>query len=443
MATPLNHSRRAEPSGVILTAQADSFRSSLLTAARKGEAFSLTTGCPVAWKRRVSSMSWYALTLAYTSAKWAYVSPNHRRGIAEALTDATEAMLAVDESPYARDEIRRALRSWAFSARLQGESEPPADLSDVVRWLESATIPLEELVHPGSGTLRTRVLLDRISRKKDGTIAAANTANRKRMVLGSVMDYACETGVLAINPVKRLKWARPRVLKTVDPRIVINIDQAQRLLAAIRSQGSRGDRLVAFFACMYYAALRPEEVIGLRRSHLVSLPVHGWGEMRLTHAEPRSGSRWTDNGRSRERRELKHRAVGDTRSVPIHPDLVQLLRAHLDTFGTGRDGRVFVGPRGGTVAEWVYLDVYHRARKEAFTGAEVQSQLAETPYALRHAAVSTWLNAGVGAPQVAEWAGHSVDVLLRVYARCIAGQQDEAKRRILQATQLGSTDTKP
>ena len=38
------------------------------------------------------------------------------------------------------------------------------------------------------------------------------------------------------------------------------------------------------------------------------------------------------------------------------------------------------------------------------------------------------------APQVAEWAGHSVDVLLRVYAKCISGQQYEAKRRIEEAT---------
>ena len=104
---------------------------------------------------------------------------------------------------------------------------------------------------------------------------------------------------------------------------------------------------------------------------------------------------------------------------------------------------MFVGPRGGIVAEWIYLDVYHRARRAAFTSAEAQSQLAETPYALRHAAVSTWLNAGVAAPQVAEWAGHSVDVLLRVYAKCIAGQQDEAKRRILQATRLGAPDANP
>jgi hypothetical protein len=48
--------------------------------------------------------------------------------------------------------------------------------------------------------------------------------------------------------------------------------------------------------------------------------------------------------------------------------------------------------------------------------------------------VSTWLNAGVPAPQVAEWAGHSVGVLLRVYATCISGQQADAKRRIEEAT---------
>ena len=61
---------------------------------------------------------------------------------------------------------------------------------------------------------------------------------------------------------------------------------------------------------------------------------------------------------------------------------------------------------------------------------EAASPLAAIPYALRHAAVSTWLNAGVAPPQVAEWAGHSVDVLLRVYAKCIHGQQEAAKQRI-------------
>jgi len=41
-----------------------------------------------------------------------------------------------------------------------------------------------------------------------------------------------------------------------------------------------------------------------------------------------------------------------------------------------------------------------------------------------------WLNAGVPAPEVAERAGHSVEVLLRVYARYLEQGEDLANTRI-------------
>jgi integrase len=63
----------------------------------------------------------------------------------------------------------------------------------------------------------------------------------------------------------------------------------------------------------------------------------------------------------------------------------------------------------------------------------VATPLGETPYTLRHACVSTWLNGGIPAPQVAEWAGHSVEVLLKVYAKCLDGQDAAARRRMLEA----------
>jgi integrase len=100
--------------------------------------------------------------------------------------------------------------------------------------------------------------------------------------------------------------------------------------------------------------------------------------------------------------------------------------------GTG-EGRWGPG-RGGRVGSGL-----PQARADAFTGAETASLLARRPYDLRHAAVSTWLNAGVPAPQVAEWAGHSVSVLLRVYAKCVTGQQEDAKRRIEAATRPSAT----
>lgn len=47
--------------------------------------------------------------------------------------------------------------------------------------------------------------------------------------------------------------------------------------------------------------------------------------------------------------------------------------------------------------------------------------------------LSTWLNGGDYPTQVAEWAGHRVDVLLRISAKCVVGQDELAKRRITEA----------
>jgi integrase len=366
--------------------------------------------------------------------KWKYAAPNHRRSIAEALTDATEVLIG-DESPYTRAEIRRALATWAFSARLRDKGGPPEDIAPVISWLEGATIAVTDLANPDTGT--ARAIMDRISTKQNGKPAAANTANRKRAVLNNLMKYAVvERKLLSANPLESITWTRPRKLKTVDPRCVINPDQAGRFLATVGQLGPRGRRLKAFFGCMYYAALRPEESTDLRDTSIVSLPDSGWGEFLLTSAQPRSGSNWTDDGSVRQRGTLKHRAEGDTRSVPIHPELVALIRDHIKEFGIGPDGRIFRLPRGGIVTDRAYLAVFHQARAIAFSEAESASLLARRPYDLRHAAVSIWLKATGDPPQVAEWAGHTVDVLLRVYAKCIAGQQEQAKQRILEATQV-------
>jgi integrase len=123
-------------------------------------------------------------------------------------------------------------------------------------------------------------------------------------------------------------------------------------------------------------------------------------------------------------------ARGEWRRVPIPPPLTRILRLHLVKFGTGRDGLVFSGIRHGELASVTYRRTWDNARRAALTSAEYASPLAPRVYDLRHACVSTWLNGGVPPAQVAEWAGHSVAVLLRVYAKCIDGQDQLAKRRI-------------
>lgn len=138
----------------------------------------------------------------------------------------------------------------------------------------------------------------------------------------------------------------------------------------------------------------------------------GW--LHLGHSAPSTGGAWNETGARRERRHLKHRATEEVRPVPISPALAKLLRDHLAEYDTAPDGRLFRGEGGDLLSDTVCTRTWEKARQAAVTPAEAASPLAERPYDLRHARLSTWLNAGVAPAQVAEWAGNSVPVLLRV-----------------------------
>ena len=153
----------------------------------------------------------------------------------------------------------------------------------------------------------------------------------------------------------------------------------------------------------------------------------------LAASASRAGTVWTDHGTARQERGLKHRPATETRTVPIPPDLVRLLRAHIRRYGTTPDGRVFQTARGGILQDSAYTAVWAETREAALTPAQCRSPLGRRPYDLRHAGVSLWLNAGVPATEVARRAGHGVAVLLKVYAHCVDGQADAANKRITSA----------
>jgi integrase len=177
----------------------------------------------------------------------------------------------------------------------------------------------------------------------------------------------------------------------------------------------------------------------LRESDLY-LPAKGWGRIVLAASASRAGTAWTDHGTSRQERGLKHRAASETRTIPIPPELVRLLRAHIKKYGMTPDGRIFQTAWGGIIQDSAYSAVSAEARKNALTEA-FRSPLGRRPYDLRHAAVSLWLNSGVPATEVARRARHGVAVLLKIYAHCVHGQADAANQRITDA--LGTKDTEP
>jgi integrase len=309
--------------------------------------------------------------------------------------------------------------------------------------LERSTVPISKLAEPEA----LRAVVAAIGSKLDGTAAATSTARRKRMTLHNALDFAVERHLLTTNPMSEVKQSakvKAPGLRQIDRRAVVNPVQARTLLAAVANLKPSGPRLVAFFGLMYYAALRPEEAAALAKHHLSLPPMDwneedrwelpeghdGWGELHLERARPEVAAEWTDSKTRGEERGLKHRDPSEGRTVPCPPELTALIHDHLAKYGTTPDGRLFQGIRSDRVGSTVYGRTWAAARAAVFTSDVLASPIAKRPYDLRHAAVSTWLKAGVEVTRVAEWAGHSVSVLLRVYAKFIDGGEQSARERV-------------
>ena len=80
---------------------------------------------------------------------------------------------------------------------------------------------------------------------------------------------------------------------------------------------------------------------------------------------------------------------------------------------------------GGELASITYRRTRDKARRTAPGGIRVTAGKAR--YDWQQACVSTWLNGGIPPARIAEWAGHSVAVLPKIYAKCIHDQDHVAR----------------
>jgi hypothetical protein len=246
-------------------ALADSYRAELVRAARKGLAFAPGTGEPESWAApEPEPVTWYQHAVAYAEMKWPHLAPHSR-----------------------------------------------ASLADALAWVQRASLPVSQLTDPRV----IRAALDGLCTRLDGSPAAANTITRKRAVFHGALGYAVELGLLPANPIDLVRWRAPRAAVALSPATVASPAQVRAILAQV---ARARPELAAFFGCLYYAALRPEEAVPLRRANLI-LPARGRGKIVLTAACPRTGSAWTSTGTSHEPTGLKHRPDGAIRVVPSRP----------------------------------------------------------------------------------------------------------------------------
>ncbi|MER8159549.1 tyrosine-type recombinase/integrase [Streptomyces sp. NPDC094472] len=406
---------------------ADGRRAELLTAVNNGERFDEATGLPLSELRKLNDVSWYQHARDYIEMKWPAAPAKTRTTLAEAMASATPALVSTRRGMPEARQLRRALYSWAFNLNRWTE-DPPADVQRVLEWVERHAVPMSALDDP----LLLRKVLTAFTVRLDGKPAAASVVRRKRAIFHNALGFAVEARRLDSNPLPQVQWSIPNPVEQVDPGAVVNPRQARRLLDAVAEQGDRGKHLRAFFGCLYHAGLRPGEAVWLRRENC-ELPLTGWGTLHLDGSRPRVGSSWTDSGTAHDQRGLKWRPEKDVRHVPIPPGFVTTLREHLETYGAAPDGRLFRTARGGLVQESGYGEVWARARKAALGPEQQASPLGARPYDLRHACVSLWLNSGVDPVEVARRAGHTVAVLLKVYAKCLDGATAMANARIDEA----------
>ncbi|MFI0901613.1 tyrosine-type recombinase/integrase [Streptomyces sp. NPDC020983] len=433
-------------------AQADGRRAQLMTALQQGEQFDTATGLPASELRALSRVTWLEHAAQYTQMKWPRISAKHRAGIADALATVTVALTLPSQQDLAPPGLRTALTAWAFrmardkdghwAPRAETE-EPPPEAAAALEWIARRSLLLTDVVKPEN----LHHALDALSKKLDGNSAAENTVRRKRMAFNNVLVYAVACDRIATNPLPKTDWQPPPTNLEIDYRYVPGPQLARDLITAVRAQGPRGEHLEAFFGCLYYAAMRPSETAALTANDCL-LPDTGddpsaWGELVLARSHPEAGSGWTDDGRPHDTRGLKRRARNATRSIPIPPDLVHLLRNHMDRYGTAPDGRLFRAVRGGRVSSTEYTRLWSAARQHALPPHDAETPLAQIPYCLRAAGISLWITAGIPPAEAARRAGHSLAMLYRIYAKPLRGHQEHANQLIAAALLDGHAYPRP
>jgi integrase len=382
-------------------AEADHVRSQLLVAARTGEQFDRPTGEPASWQTGSNDRRTDSWAREWLAEQWPEWQPRTRSSAIEALARFVP-LVRRSNAPHPPEDLRTYL-TRALS--------PDADVDPEHRcekWLRRWCLPLGEL---------DRELMARVERQLvtslKGQPLSASVASRYRKVAHACLRRAVDLGIIDVDPWppapkgrSRRKAARQR--RAVDVRVLPNPVTMAATIEAIRTyqRGSRTYQLMT--AVAYYAGLRPSEVVMLRPRAL-HLPGSGWGRIDVMEAD----IDWDESGEPK----------SGERSVPIPPRLVAMLRTWIDEFRPDKDDLIFRtrNDRRPTPSNW------SRALKRAL------STVGHRPlrvYDCRHAAATTWLQAGVPLGEVARRLGHSVETLVSTYVGALQGDEQVANERI-------------
>lgn len=307
-----------------------------------------------------------------------------------------EVETTVADGTYVDDrEGRTTVEAWSAIA-----AEGWVDLAPSTRDRYAVILESQILPNLGGRALRdvTAGEIQKLVTKLSRTLSAS-TVRKVVYVLRRLFDDAIVARKLAVSPCVgiRLPKLAPKVPETLTRK------ELDKLADALP------DEYRAFAYVTGRLGLRIGEALALR-----------WRDVDLDAVRPTVTVRGSIVESGGILRESTPKTRAGIRSVPISADVVEELRDLRDWTAPDARSLVFPAAEGG----------YYRPgnfRNRVFAPAVERVGLSITPHALRHAALTAWLENGATPMLAAAWAGHADGgaLIVRTYGHVLTAHADQ------------------
>ena len=384
-----------------LKVTAEDFRYKIIAAIQDREDFSTESGLPRSWDlEKMTLASWAKEWIQEQLSTWA---PKSRQSAVEPIT----LLLLIMVKPNATTPpatIKKDIAVWLMKANV-----------DCPVWLERFSVSLAS-VDERACEVAAKKLYERTVQKGEELVQVPrkpNTVNRYRTNVAPLFNGAVERGHLKTQPWPAPKRGKKRNKQRTKTKVV-QVEKLPTLETAFETinrlvshqPASKGYRVIA--ACMLLAGLRPSEARALPIENL-SFPTEDGesGTIYIDVADKNAGSLYTDED------EEFGPPKTDERYAPMTPALAAILKEYI---GTRTEGLMVTTRSGSVVTQSNFWRAWKRARQEK----------SWTTYDLRHTCATNWLRAGIDVRIIANWLGHSPEVLFNTYAGAMEGSNKRA-----------------